>query len=152
MYKKISNKQAHTVTFVALFIPILMILAGLTIDGGMLFVKKAELQLIADNAASAGISILTDEMLEMTEDSEQDTLSNSRSPIITAYDFIDKNNTNSIEFDDKNIIYPYNYNSGDSNISIKVELTTKNIFYFTSVLGLNEKPISAESIASIQIK
>jgi|GEM_PF-5008725 len=168
----LNKKNGHVLIFAAFFIPILIILSGLIIDGGILFVRKAQLQLIVDNAASAGISILTDEMLEiidqkttlypdintqknplsMIDDNDRITLSQSTKPRSLTETYIHNNNTQRLEFTDYVITYPYNYTSGDSTISLKVEIATEHSFYFTSVIGINSQAITAEAISSIRIK
>ncbi len=172
MRENFYNKKGHTLVFAALFIPVLLILTGLIIDGGILFLRKAQLQLMADNGASAGISIVSDLMTEivdsklaldpelsppenvltMIDDLDRISLSQSSLPRSTAETYIYENNTKNLELTEEDIAYPYNYSPGDNTLSIKITLETNHVFYFTSILNIESKEITAESISSIRIK
>lgn len=153
-------------------IPAVLILTGLVIDGGMVFVKKAKLQSIADNAANAGASMVGDEIVDIVnaklaadpefevpenildalDDTDRDQLAASSGPKSKASEYITLNNSNNFNLNQEDIVFPYNYSPGDSNISIKIDLGTIHELYFTSMLGIQNQQVTAESIALIGIK
>ncbi len=149
----------------------MLILTGLVVDGGMIFVKKAQLQSIADSAVNAGISVSGDEIVDIVEamaaqdpefeapENIVDALSNddravlaaSTGPSQMAENYIDLNNYDNLALSPQDITFPYNYTVGDDTLSMKIELGTTHELYFGSMMGIETQFISAESMSSINI-
>lgn len=169
--KNIKSRRANAVTLAIIMIPTVLILTGLVVDGGMLFVKKAQLQSMADNATAAGISITGDEIVDMVEamaaedpefeipenivdalsDEDRAVLAASTGPAAKAEEYVDLNNFGNLTLSVRNVIFPYDYTGGDDTISIKIELETVHNMYFGSMLGIETETVSSESMSLINI-
>ncbi|MBT6068960.1 hypothetical protein HOG48_04355 [Candidatus Peregrinibacteria bacterium] len=170
--QELKSKKASALTIAIIMIPVVLILTGLVIDGGMVFVKKAKLQSIADSAANAGLSMIGDEIVDIVnaklaanpdyeapedildalDDTDRAALAASASPKNKAEEYIILNNTNDFEFSTQDIEFPYNYSPGDSNISIRIDLSSVHELYFSPMLGIETQELSAESISLIGIQ
>lgn len=169
--ENIRNKSANAVTLTIIMVPTVLILTGLVIDGGTLFVKKAQLQSMADNATAAGISITGDEIVDIVEamaaadpefeipenivdaleDEDRVVLALSTGPAAKAEEYIDLNNFGNLTLSVRNVIFPYDYTVGDDTLSIRVELETVHDLYFGQIMNISSETVTAESMSSISI-
>lgn len=169
--ENIRKKSANAVTLTIIMVPTVLLLTGLVIDGGMLFVKKAQLQSMADNATAAGISITGDEIVDIVEamaaedpdfempenivdalsDEDRAVLAASTGPKATADDYIDLNNFGNLTLPVRHVIFPYNYTVGDDTLSVRVELETVHDLYFGQIMNIPTETVTAESMSSISI-
>ena len=167
----IGGRKGNAMGLTMIMVPTVLILTGLVIDGGMLFVKKAQLQSIADSAVNAGISVTGDEIVDIVEamaaedpefevpenivdalsDDDRAVLAASTGPAQTAENYIDLNNYDNLALSPEDVIFPYNYTVGDDTLSMKIELGTVHELYFGSMLGIETQFISAESMSFITI-
>lgn len=149
MRKKFTSKNANALTFAVLMIPMLLVLAGLIIDGGYLFIRKAQLQSIADHSANAGISMIGDLLLDPT--TTTDSILASEAPEAKAYEYIRKNNIDELDFTERDATYPYEYVEGNPQVAVKVTLAVDHTLYFAPMFGVEIQEISAEALSSITI-
>lgn len=169
--RNIMGKNANAVTIAIIMVPTVLLLTGLVIDGGTLFVKKAQLQSMADNATAAGISITGDEIVDIVEamvaadpefempenivdalsDEDRAVLAASIGPAAKAEEYIVLNNFGNLTLSVRNVIFPYDYTVGNDTLSIRVELETVHDLYFGQIMNISSETVTAESMSSISI-
>lgn len=169
--ENIKSRGANAVTIAIIMVPTVLLLTGLVIDGGTLFVKKAQLQSMADNATAAGISITGDEIVDIIEamaaadtefempenivdalsDEDRAVLAASTGPAAKAEEYIDLNNFGNLTLSVRNVIFPYDYTVGNDTLAIRVELETVHDLYFGQIMNISEETVTAESMSSISI-
>lgn len=167
----IRKKKANAIAITMIMVPVVLILMGLVVDGGMVFVKKAQLQSIADNASAAGISVTGDEIVDMVaamaaadpefetpenivdalSDGDRAALAASTGPSSKAEEYIDLNNYDNLTLSPRSVIFPYDYTVGDDTLSMKVELGTVHELYFSPMLNIETELVTAESVSAINI-
>lgn len=169
--ENIKSRGANALTIAIIMVPVILILTGLVIDGGMVFVKKAQLQSMADNAVNAGISVTGDEIVDIVEamaaadpefeepenivdalsDSDRAALAASTGPTAKAEEYIDLNNFGDLTLSTRKVIFPYNYTVGNDTLSMRIELETVHNLYFSQMLDTETEVVTAESISAINI-
>ena len=135
-----NREKGAVIVMFALFIPLLMLCAGLAIDLGNLYAHKTRLQNAADAAALAGAR----EFAVEGETVDSHPKANDEAELYVDKNAQKNNLTNQIETKCKAID-----DSANSAIYFAVRLKETVPLYFLRIVGLTEQEVSAYSVAAI---
>lgn len=168
----IIHNKGSVLTLFLLFFPVFLILAGLVIDGGRMFVSKAQMQSMIDSATNAGISVIGDEIVRRVEekkainpelvipsnlasllnDEERESIAELPEVLETVHAYLDANNYLNFFLEDIEVVYPYRYASDDYYIQLKILWDYEIPLYFSAFLPVSEVRIHSESLSSLPIR
>ncbi|OGJ44501.1 hypothetical protein A2263_05625 [Candidatus Peregrinibacteria bacterium RIFOXYA2_FULL_33_21] len=166
--------KANILVLTVLSMAIIMMLFGVIIDLGQSYLTKAKIQTIADHSASAGATVVGDMILKaaennlvsdpslqnienslllITKDDIEDIVSDKSRVTDEVKKYISLNSqSNHLQVENYEIIYPYDYYQGNSKIMTKVIIKKDQNFFFAKLLNKNKITITAEAISSMPIK
>ncbi len=167
------KKEATTLLFITIILFLLIIMLGLSVNIGSIYLHFAKLQAICDNASHSGSTVVSDMIAKkadnyINENPEAETLNaldllteadiaeiaenyNEIANIVLTYIDINaqSNNINNYSYE---IIYPYNYTDSDKEIFTKVILHQELNLLLGDLFEIENLKITVESINSIRIR
>src|SRR3989339_580583 len=167
------HPPATILVLIAMTIAMFLLITALAIDAGRILVIKTKLQSIADQSVNAGASIIGDliltaatnhqnadpklntinDPLQLITEQDIQNILNSESEIIKETEkYLNLNSQNSnIEIQNYQIIYPYNYITGDSKLFVKIIIEHRKDLIFGKLIREDFVDLKIESVSAMQI-
>ena len=166
------NQKGSIIVLFAIFLPIILGFFLLLIDGGLLQIRKAELNTIAHSATEYGLSKVADQIVELAEahchkdcqnPDPKSYLDQNDIYILTHQPFISKITnsvtsfitsnlkTSSLTTNQITINYPYNLESPAKNLRLQVSLQDSVEPRFGKIFSLQPKTITTKSLSKISL-